>query len=245
MSGPKDDSKNSSPNSKVQKNGEINPDEWTFDVRVSKNANGELEEVRKPVKRSVVTEAREERERKQREKLTLEEAPKQMLTRRQMADKMQKEEKTGDVFSFAHPIKRILAMILDLIIVAGATYIGRFFISPFYHLHLMALERYNYKLDITKVEYFHYGQFVVFGFVYFFFMVIGTAFYNRTPGKKFLGITVRNDQKFSLNVTDMFVREFILKPISIASVVGILMALFHKKRKTLHDLLIKTLVIED
>lgn len=229
---------------KTQKSENINPDDWTFDVKVTTDSEGELQEVRKPVKRSVVAEAKEERERKKRETLVLEDAPKESLTRAQMAARLKKEERTDDVFTYANPIKRLLAFILDLIVVGGVTYVARFLLAPAYALTLLALERYNYQLDISKGEYYYYGQFVVLGIVYFFFMVIGTSFYNRSPGKKFLGLMVRNDKKFSLHITDMFVREFVMKPISILTVVGILMALFHKKRKTFHDLSMKTLVIE-
>lgn len=238
------DKKNGINNPSGNSKGEINPDEWTFDVRISKNGEGEVEEVRKPVKRSVVAEAKEEREKKLKEKLFLEETPKETLTRRQMAERMKKEENTEDVFVYANPINRGIAEILDILFVGVVSYVLKFLLGPLFLLNTIILNKYNYQLDVSKSLYVYNGQFIVLGLMYFIFIVIGTAFYNKTVGKKMMGLVVRNDDRFSLNLTDIFVREVVLKPISVISVIGIIMPFFHKQKKSLHDVLMKTLVIE-
>lgn len=235
--------KNSTPSLK-NKPSTVNPDDWTFDVRVSTTTDGDLEEVRTPVKRTILENAKAQRDKKNREKLELENSPRESITRAQMAERLKNDDNTQDIFIFANPLKRVLAAILDLMLLGLFTYVGRLLILPIYRLNIMIMDRYHYNLTIPKISYYHYAHFVIFGIVYFVLMVIGTAFYNKTPGKKLLGLTVRGDTKFSLQVTDIFLREVLLKPLSIISVVGILMALFHKQRKTLHDILVKTMVVE-
>ncbi len=222
----------------------VNPDEWTFDVNISVSSDGEVEEVRKPIKRSIVTEARLEREQKNKEKLVLENSSREQLTRAQMASRLKAEDDIQDIFNYANPFKRFLAFMLDLAIIYGLSFLSKFLLLPIYRLNLMILERYKYNLDVLKVDYYFYGQFIVAFLIYFLLIVVATAFYNKTLGKKILGLSVRGDDKFTLRVTDVFLREVILKPLSIVSVFGIIICFFHKKRKTLHDLLLRTLVIE-
>lgn len=218
---------------------------WTFNVTVGTDADGNLKEVRKPVKKSVIQKAKEEREKKRRETLHLASAPRESLTRRQMAEKMEDKINTEDVFHYANPFKRLLAGGLDIVVFMAAVFVARFTLHPIYFLVTMFLSRYRYQLDLSQVEFYYYGQFVVAFIVHFFLFVIGTSFYNRTIGKKVMGLTVRNDERFTLHVTDIFIRETLIKPLSVASIIGLLPVLFTEKKKALHDYLAKTIVIED
>lgn len=80
--------------------------------------------------------------------------------------------------------------------------------------------------------------------IYFLFICFPMAFFNRTLGKKMVGIYVYGDNSFNLSMMRVFLREFILKPISILSVIGIVVLFFNKKRKTLHDFILKTVVVD-
>lgn len=79
----------------------------------------------------------------------------------------------------------------------------------------------------------------------FFFVIIPTAFFNTSVGKKITGQRVRGDYKYTLSISQAFQRELIWKPLGIALLVGIFMPLIDKKRKSLHDKITGTIVVRD
>jgi len=77
----------------------------------------------------------------------------------------------------------------------------------------------------------------------FFLVVIPLSFYNITLGKVLFGLRVRGPDKYTLSIIQSFQREFIFKPLSTASIIGIAWALFSKERLTLHDKAAQTVVV--
>ncbi len=225
-----------------------NENEWSFKIERSEVAPSEVKEI--APKKSVVEKAKSERLSREREKkreLLLDDVPKETLTRRQLADQMKSEDAIleHDVFHYAHPIKRLLATVIDIFVFFVTIYISRFLLLPIFLVLTNFITHYKLEVVINQKEFFYYGDYIIIFLDYFLVFVISTAFYNKTIGKKFLGLMVREDERFTLNVMDTFIREMILKPISILSIVGGAMAFFHKQRKCLHDLFLKTIVIDD
>jgi len=231
--------------------------DWTFDVKVpspdtEENDIGIPEIPAEAIKKSktekpFLQRAKENQEKKRHQNFEFEtdSTPRESLTRRQMAEKLKEEEKVKDVFHYAHPIKRALATVLDGLAYLASTYFSKFFLAPVYSLVLSFAEKYKLDFPITEEMFLEYGFWFLIVFNYFLLFVIGTAFYNRTIGKKFLGIFVREEERFSLSITNMFTREMVFKPLSVLSIVGVCMVFFNDKRQTLHDRLAKTLVIEE
>ncbi len=222
-----------------KKESSVNPDEWTFDVKVKKDNEGNVEEVRKPVKKSI----NEVQKKRKKETLTLDDKPRESLTRRQMADKLA-DDKKEDIIQCAHPVKRIIAGVIDSLVIFFGYFCLKFLIVPTYLVAISFADHYKLEFYLSQNDYKKYGLYVVIFLSFFIFQVVLQAFYNRTVGKYFLGISIRNDESFTLKISDVFVREIIFKPLSLVSVIGILMSFFNKNRKMLHDLLAKTLVIE-
>ncbi len=249
-SAPSSTTKNSS-----QKNSsnEVNPDEWTFDVKVETNQNGDVQEIRTPTPKKTKSTSQtlelEEREPnssgKNRNELSLVEDRREVLTRAQMAEKLEQKIKKTDIINYADPIKRLLAQCLDCIGVVLLFYVVNTLRIPFYHVFMNLINYFKISIELTLVEYQYFSFYILAFSVYFFYFVVITAFYNQTLGKKFLSIRVREEQRFSLAISDMFMREMIYKPVSFLSVVGLLMSFSHKKRRCLHDVMSRTIVIED
>jgi uncharacterized RDD family membrane protein YckC len=81
-------------------------------------------------------------------------------------------------------------------------------------------------------------------FIYFIFFVIILSSTNSTIGKKLSGIEIQGENQYSISITKTFLREFIFKPLSILSVVGIIYFFLDSKKRTLHDILSSTIVVK-
>lgn len=231
--------------------------DWTFDVKVptphSDAQDADIPEIpadaidKAKNQKPLLQRAKENQQKKRHQNFEFEvdASPRETLTRRQMADKLKEEEKVTDVFHYAHPVKRALAAFLDALAYLASIYFTKFFLSPVYSLLLSFFEHYKLEFPLSEEMFLEFGFWFLIVFNYFLLFVIGTAFYNRTIGKKFLGILVREEERFSLSITNMFTREMVFKPISILSIVGVAMMFFNDKKQTLHDRLAKTLVIEE
>lgn len=69
-------------------------------------------------------------------------------------------------------------------------------------------------------------------------------FFEATPAKLLLGLRVRSADNGKLSNRQIISRELFAKSISIKTVIGILMVLFRKDGRPLHDVLAKTMVIK-
>lgn len=234
-----------------------NSGDWTFDVKVPTPESDAPDAGIPEIPVDAVKEAKnvkpflqrakenQEKKRHQNFEFEVDSPPKETLTRRQLAEKLNEEERVRDVFHYAHPIKRALAMFLDMLAYLASVYFTKFFLFPLYSLVVSFTDKYKLDFSVTEETFLEYGFWFLVVFNYFLLFAVGTAFYNRTIGKKFLGIFVREEERFSLSITNMITREMIFKPLSILSVVGVSMMFFNNKKQSLHDRLAKTLVIED
>jgi uncharacterized RDD family membrane protein YckC len=81
--------------------------------------------------------------------------------------------------------------------------------------------------------------------VLFFLIIIPVAFFNTSFGKKILGLRIRGNEKYTLTISEAFLREFILKPLSVILIAGFITPFYTKKRLSIHDMLSGTFVIDE
>lgn len=167
-------------------------------------------------------------------------------TRQQLYNDLKREEKylEKDIFVYAPVVDRAIAFLLDLGFLF-AVYKMIIFIAPFeLKLVQVFLDKYNLQFIfgneiLTKTL--MAGSSVI---AIFFTVIVPMAFFNNSFGKKLLGLKVRGDDKYTLTMGEAFIREIILKPISLGCVVGIITPLSNKQKKSLHDKIMKTFVIK-
>jgi len=80
-------------------------------------------------------------------------------------------------------------------------------------------------------------------FIAFIFIIIPLSFYNSSFGKKLLGISVRGTNSYTISLSQAIAREIIIKPLSLLTLVGFVTPFFSKKKQSIHDMIIGTLVI--
>ena len=129
---------------------------------------------------------------------------------------------------------RFMAQVLNLMVIVAC-------LSPLLYL-------FNYWLQPTPHQELIYALFtmirsmLVFGGV-----VITMAWFNHrfggTPGKCLLGLKVINEKTGEYLDMTQAITRVVLAVVSMASVVGVLFMLFDKRKRTLHDRLMGTIVV--
>lgn len=218
-------------------------DEWEFTAVGSKIQLEKAKEPPKPHKRDkIITKQKKD------QSLVLDEgAVPRTKTRSAMALEIQgnKEDELKDVFSLASYIKRAIAFVFDLAFLAALAYIARL-TSPLVRMLVeLFMDRYKFKFHIAESDVMNAITGVNGVFLVFFLVIIPVAFFNTSLGKKIMGIRIRGTEKYTLTITEAFKREVILKPLSIALIAGFITPFFSKKRQSIHDMLAKTIVIEE
>lgn len=184
--------------------------------------------------------------RQKKEQLSLDEsATPQTKTRTAMAAEIiYNIDDEKDVVDYAPLVLRAIAGLLDY--------------AYMYGLYLMAIKTNPFLREVIRYIMDHYHQQFIFPessvieavlvlnlfFTAFFFVVIPMSFYNVTFGKILFGYRVRGIDKYSLSIIQSFQREFIFKPLSTASVIGVIWAFFSKEKQTLHDKAAQTIVVK-
>lgn len=166
-------------------------------------------------------------------------------TRQQMYDELKKEEEIldQDVYYYAPVVKRGAALILDL--------------AFMFLLYKVVLKAVPWEIKISEFCMNKYHLQFMFGhaalvklFILinslvatFYGIVMPVAFYNNTIGKKFLNLKVRGVDKYTLTISEAFIREIIYKPISIVCIAGFFVPFYNKEKQSVHDKLANTIVI--
>jgi uncharacterized RDD family membrane protein YckC len=150
-----------------------------------------------------------------------------------------------DFFELGSYVKRTFAFVIDLFFIAVIFNIVNLIIpilKPFIQ-QFLEHSQFNYP----SVENFSMkGAFIIiFLMALFFLFVIPSTFFNCSLGKKIFGLRLRGQDKYSLSISQVFYRELIIKPISIAIIAGFIMPFYSKKRQSLHDRLAQTFVVEN
>ena len=173
-------------------------------------------------------------------------AQKPAKTRQQLYNDLKSEEKylDKDIFVYAPLLDRVIAFLLDLAFLF-ALYKMIIFIAPF-ELKLVHLffDKYNLQFmfgDEILIKILIAASSMI---IIFLGVIVPMAFFNNSFGKKLLGLKVRGDEKYTLTISEVFMREIILKPLGLGCLIGLVMPLSNKKRKSFHDKIMRTFVIK-
>lgn len=167
-------------------------------------------------------------------------------TRSAMASEMNREDPRGqsDIYNLASIPKRGIALVIDLVFLASILFVVKES-GPFWRQIIqLFLDKYNLQLLIP--EWFVLkGILIVTGFLALnICIVFPVTFFNHSLGKKILGLKIRGQEQYTLTISQIFVRELIIKPFSIILLAGLITPFFAKKRASLHDMASHTFVIE-
>lgn len=168
-------------------------------------------------------------------------------SRQQLYNEMKQEEAIldQDVYQYAPVIGRGIALVLDCgfifflykLVLAAVPY--EFKISQYFMN--------QYKLQFMFGDAALIKLFLVLSTVLavFFGIVVPMAFFNNSFGKKLAGLKVRGDEKYTLTISEAFMREVVMKPISMGCLIGFVLPFFTgKEKKSLHDKVMHTFVIK-
>jgi uncharacterized RDD family membrane protein YckC len=146
------------------------------------------------------------------------------MTRSELYEKLKKEEDAlnKDVINYGPIYKRALASILDYSIYGG--------------VYFLVIE--NKDLYVNFLN-----QNILFGILIFIFIYFPVRFYNGTIGKLVLGLRVRGEGQYTLSTFQVLLREIVLKPVGLISIIDWAFILFNKEQKSIHDYISKTLVV--
>lgn len=168
-------------------------------------------------------------------------------TRSEMALKMQNEVEVqiGDIYDCAPLYKRAIAFIIDSLLLVIIYFLVNI-TAPLWRFII------QYFLDSYKLQFLISEALVMKGIrlfsgfmAFILFVIIPISFFNRSLGKKILGLSVRGEDKYSISITQALLRELIMKPISLLIIAGLVTPFFSKRKLSIHDMASRTIVIED
>lgn len=181
-------------------------------------------------------------------KLSLEKQEVKSRTRNELYRELSKNDKVmaeEDYYNFPNPVNRGIALAIDLLLLFGL-YKLSFLAAPInVKLVHLFLDKYNLKLLFSETILYQLSSYFNLVCCLFFGIIIPTAFFNSSLGKKIMRLRVRGDFKYTLSIEQAFKREIILKPISILAIFGFFLPFFDKKKKSFHDKIVGTIVVKD
>jgi len=195
--------------------------DWDFKIKPEEpKKNEETLEQKKPARQKIIS---------KKEKLEIEEAPVYEKTRGELYKQMKAEEDrlSNDAYELANHGIRLVAVLIDY---------GFIFMITF----ILKKNLHRFNVDFPEELVLILGAFIAF----LIFIVIPTAKINQSIGKKIMGIQVRGEEQFTLNLLKAFQRE-LMKLILPVSIPGAFLALKDKKRRTFVDKTMETFVIEE
>ena len=217
-------------------------DNWDFKVD-SKDL--EAANLKKKAKKASGV-APEIRKKKKKKKLSVAEPRKKKMSRSAIA----KRNAAAEAYAELMPpgfISRLMATIFDYGFIAGMG-VGCYFLKPtleYYYIEELAKRGINQSLDPQTLEYALVGAPWI--ILVFLLHLVPAMKFNATIGKSIFKMRISHHtigERASKKA--IFMREAILKPISIVSVIGVLIGLKNDGNRPLHDMLCGTaLYIDD
>ncbi len=182
----------------------------------------------------------------QKRKLTVEGPKKKKMTRAAIARRDAALKQQAEIMP-PGTVSRVIATIIDYSFIAGF-YVAGVFLTPIMNEHYLKFLRekgINQTLDPELLNMILAGGFAFLAALLFFF--IPAALFFKTPGKSMMKIRIghpiigERPSKFMV-----FLRELIFKPLSVASVLGVLIGFKNDGNRCLHDFISNTaLYIDD
>lgn len=150
-----------------------------------------------------------------------------------------------DIVDYAPLSLRACAFFIDLSVYMTTYLLSNFTVPVTKWFFSIPMKRYHFSWTLSPLEVYYLMLGINLFILINLLLVIPPAFFGTTLGKRVAGLKIRGDKQFSIKYRTVFVREILLKPISLVVVIGVLLPFFNKKRKALHDIICKTLVIND
>ncbi len=167
-------------------------------------------------------------------------------SRSKVAADMRKAEMLDFSDLIASPVKRAMAFFIDAAIFMGIYLAAS---SQWETVELFSL---NFLRDAQvnqplEPEVFRIVVMSIVAFIaYFVVLALPVLFSHKSWGKSIIGLSIQSsDEEKSLGFSHIIFREFIAKPISIGTVIGPLILLFNSDKRSLHDLVAGTVVMDD
>lgn len=168
-------------------------------------------------------------------------------TRGEMYKKMQQDEEIldKDLYDYASPVSRGIALLLDLAFYFGL-YKAAIFLAPLeIKLVNFGLDKYKLQMDLPLSLQFPVFMGASLIALIFFMVLVPVSFFNTSFGKKCTGLRVRSTGCYTVTLSQAFKREIILKPLSMAVLAGFIMPFFNEHKQSLHDKMADTFVVKD
>jgi uncharacterized RDD family membrane protein YckC len=210
-----------------------NNDDWNFEVKAPKK-DRKKDAVKPLLKKSP----------SKKKKLTVEESGQaQRKSRRQMARDAGGTSMGGrDIVDAASHGKRMLAFVIDLIVIALCIVVGQF-ITVFFPGMGKSIEEFLGPEIIASIPV-NVGGLCFAFLIHLIGVTVPTASTQKSLGKKLMKIKIIGVLKPKPPLGVVFIREYIAKPISILSVIGIMIIFLNRKHRGLHDFIAGTYLLD-
>lgn len=167
--------------------------------------------------------------------------PPKRLSRRQMAEEMKAPEERGPKVYLPNPVPlvgRLIAFVLDVITVVGAS------VAAFWYLQDKLIEYHLLLMTGVAAPYIAYADVIYLAQAiipsYLLVIWLPNFLLEGTIGKRLFNLRIKNKQFGRANFIQHIMRE-VFRPLSIVSVIGLLMGVMRPYR-TLHDRLSGTVL---
>ena len=150
--------------------------------------------------------------------------------------------------TIANPFKRLLAVLIDIVVIIPFIVIGINAVDKIFNLPVTPEFNNGFTIKIDKWAKEHIWLLIILYsltkliIVYFYFTLLETSMWQGTIGKKLLKIKVTDMNGKRINFKRATIR-FLSKILSAQLLIGYIMILFTDKKQGLHDLIAKTLVL--
>ncbi len=202
-------------------------------------------EIDNPKKKKKVTNKPLLNKSRREEKLNLDtHSVRQRKSRREMAREAGGTSIKGrDIIDPAAHWRRVIAFLIDLIILILIIAVGQL-ASPFFAEVGQSVEEFLGP-QISSYIFFDIGGAAISFIMHFILVIIPTTSTQRSLGKRIMKLKIIGTLKPKAPLGVIIIREYIAKPLSILSVIGILMIPLNKRRRGLHDYIAGTFIIDN
>lgn len=231
-------------------------DDWNFKVKKAKTKKQNVEREKRKARIAKQLAQNEEKEEELRnaqdlvqelKKVSIDSSsPVSRKSRTKLAEEMERAGQPSFQDLIAGPIKRLCAFAIDAAVLTGAIYtINLMWVKiEFFALKLLHENDIDQMLAPTTFKL--YIMIFLGMCFYTFFQVLPTCLNKKGIGKSVMKISIQssNDDK-SIGFWGIFLREILIKPISIALIIGPILCFFNSEKKTLHDMIVQSVVMND
>jgi len=163
----------------------------------------------------------------------------QRVSRSKLAESESGEEEKALVASLG---VRFMAGLIDIFVYNGIYFLAMFLNNKGNNLIVTLISALD-RPEITNLKAINEVRLgLIYTLMVLVFFVIIPTMTGKTIGKMFFNLIIDDDDGGRIGLIRTFLREMILRPISFLTFFGLISIFFNKKRKTLHDYLLNTVV---